>query len=94
VAILLPFHGLPAWNALGSPLTVTLTDWSVSPAPLGPLLRIDIEATDGVTTLSDRYTIRVTPVPEPSAAVLLAFCLWHRRKSRDGLRVFNVGHSP
>lgn len=61
---------LPEWAALGAPLTVTLLSWSLDEPRR--LLTINIEAKDGVRTLIDGYTVRVKPVPEPSALLILA----------------------
>jgi hypothetical protein len=78
--LLLPFGALSDWDQLGAradALTLTLTGYEVN----------EPDITDGVTTLTDRWTLRLHLVPEPSAAVLMAFCVRRRRKSPDGLRV-------
>jgi hypothetical protein len=75
--LLLPF-ALPAWGNLGDPLTITLTDYNIT---IPDRLDVGIVATDGATTLTDSYTLRIRLAPEPSAAVLaIAFFALRKRR--------------
>jgi hypothetical protein len=63
----LPFYGLGTWQQLGnSPrITVSVTGWTLDESR--PWVQLNIAATDGTTTLTDRYTLDVHRLPEPTS---------------------------
>jgi hypothetical protein len=80
--LLLPFYAFPAWASLGESdaLTVTLTEYAIL---IPDRLHVAITATDGATTLTNSYSLRVL-LPEPSTAVLAIAFFFALRKRRRG----------